>query len=275
MKELPLIIFTLTMQAAIGAIVWATVLRFKNKKTQTSQTNTLIALLLSTIGIVASLVHLGKPHLALTSMSNMASSWLSREIFLSGGFFVLLLVFWWLERSGKAQNLQNSLSLLLSLTGLATVLAMSQLYMQTIIPAWQSVYTIVDFYATTVVLGAIVYYVTSGQEKLETIPRLDLVVLGVVLLQTAFLPGYMTGLGALAGAGQESAALLAGSLNLAVLCRWLCLLGGVFLLVLSRTGRLANQANFLYVAVTVLAVGEFLGRYLFYASGIPIGFGII
>ncbi|HHV65285.1 MAG TPA: dimethyl sulfoxide reductase anchor subunit [Peptococcaceae bacterium] len=275
MKELPLIIFTLTMQAAIGTIVWVTILSFKNKENLEFKTNTLVALLLSAIGMVASLVHLGKPHLALTSMSNLASSWLSREIFLSGGFFVLLLVFCWLERTGKAQSLQKGLSILLSLTGLAAVFAMAQLYRQTIIPAWQSVHTIVDFYATTLVLGAIVYFVTFGREKLETLPRLDLVVLGVVLLQTAFLPGYVAGLGSLAGAGQESIALLAGSLSLTVFFRWLCLLGGILILVLSRTGRLASQANFLYVAALVLVVGEFLGRYLFYASGIPIGFGIL
>ena len=56
---------------AIGAIVWATVLA--SKINQASLTSTLIALLLSTIGMAASLVHLGKP-IALTSMSNLASS---------------------------------------------------------------------------------------------------------------------------------------------------------------------------------------------------------
>ncbi len=70
MKEMPLIIFTLSMQAAVGAVLWATFLRLRDKEAPAYQTNTLCALILSAVGIIASLLHLGKPFLALTSMSN-------------------------------------------------------------------------------------------------------------------------------------------------------------------------------------------------------------
>lgn len=275
MKEMPLIIFTLSMQAAVGAVLWAIFLRLRDKEASAYQTNTLCALILSGVGIIASLLHLGKPFLALTSMSNFMGSWLSREIFFSGGFFVLLAVFWWLERSHKAHSLKETAGYLACLSGLAAVFAMAKLYMETIIPAWQSANTLVDFYATTLVLGAIVFYVSSGQKGREKLPRLELFVLGIVLVQIAFLPNYVAGLGAMAGAGQESAALLAGGYSAAVFLRWLLMLGGVFLFLISRTGKFINQKGFLYTAVGILIVGEIMGRYLFYTSGIPIGLGIL
>jgi anaerobic dimethyl sulfoxide reductase subunit C (anchor subunit) len=275
MKELPLIIFTLAMQAAIGAYLWANIIRLRDKEAPAFKTNTLAALILSVIGMSASLVHLGKPYLALTSMFNLSSSWLSREIFFSGAFFILLVLVWWLERAAKAENILNILGWLACLTGLAAVFAMAQLYMKTIIPAWQSVNTLVDFYATTVILGALVFFVTRGQQGREKLPRLDLIILGVVLVQVAFLPNYVAGLGALAGVGQESTALLAGSYGVTMFLRWLLILGGIFLFVLSRTDKFVSRSNFLYLAVAGIIVGEIIGRYLFYVSGIPMGIGII
>lgn len=262
------------MQAAVGAILWAAVIRLKDKGAPVFKMNTLAALILSAIGMLASLVHLGKPLLALTSMSNIFSSWLSREIFFSGGFFVLLVIYWWLERSDKAAGLRNALAWLAGLTGLIAVFAMGQLYMKTVIPAWQSANTLVDFYATTVILGAIVLFVTAGKARAQ-LPRLDLAVLAAVFVQVAFVPGYLAGIGAMAGAGQESAALLAGSYGAMTVLRWLLTLGGIFLFVLARTGKSANQAGYLYVALGVLFVGAFIGRFLFYISGIPVGIGII
>ncbi|MGI1660162.1 MAG: dimethyl sulfoxide reductase anchor subunit family protein [Desulfitobacterium sp.] len=274
MQELPLIIFTLTMQAAIGAMLCSTLLQLKNKD-YTFKTNTLCALILSAVGIIASLLHLGKPALALSTIMNFSASWLSREILFSGGFFGLLAIFWWLERTEKSTSIKTIAGWLACISGLAAVFSMAQLYMETIIPAWQSANTLVDFFATTVILGAIVLYVTAGQKGREKLPRLEFLVLGIVLVQIAFFPNYMAGLGALSGAGQESVSLLAGGYGATAILRWLFVLGGVFLLVISRLGKFAKQPTFLYVAVTVLIIGEVMGRYLFYTSGIPIGLGII
>jgi len=262
------------MQAAIGAIIWAAVVRLKDKEAPAFKTNTLVALILSVVGMLASLVHLGKPFLAITSLSNLVSSWLSREIFFSGGFFVLLIIFWWLERTDKAVSARNVLSWLAGLAGLVAIFSMGQLYRQTVIPAWQSANTLVDFYATALILGAVVLYLTAGKERAR-LPRLDLAVLAIVFIQIAFVQNYLAGVGAMAGAGQESAALLAGSYGFLTVLRWLLMLGGIFLVVLSRTDKYASQAGILYTGVGVLLVGAFIGRFLFYVSGIPIGIGII
>ncbi len=275
MKELPLIIFTLAMQAAIGACLWATVIRLKDKEAPDFRTNTLVALVLSAVGILASLIHLGKPFLAFSSMANLSSSWLSREIFFSGGFFVLLAVVWWLEKSEKASNVKNIIGGLACLAGIASVFAMAKLYMNTIIPAWQSANTLVDFFATTIILGAVVFFMAAGQKGREMLPRLDLVILGVVMVQVAFLPNHVASLGASAGAGQESAALLAGSYGVTVFLQWLLMLGGILLFVIYRSSKSVGKVSYLYLAVVLLIVGEIVGRFLFYTAGIPIGIGII
>jgi len=258
------------MQAAIGAILWATAVRFKAKDAR-FKTTTLTALILSIVGMGASLFHLGRPWLALTSMFNIATSWLSREIFFSGAFFVLLLVFWWLERADKSPSAQKALLYLTGLAGIIAVFAMGKLYMASIMPAWQSVNTLITFYATTIVLGGILLYLTAGKER-DNLPRMDLVILAVVLIQAAFAPGHVAALSA-TSAGMKSALLLSGQGALLALS-WLFTLGGVFMLVLSHHGKLANRTSFLYLAVAVLVIGEICSRYLFYASGVPIGFGL-
>ncbi|SHN70591.1 dimethyl sulfoxide reductase anchor subunit family protein [Desulfitobacterium chlororespirans] len=272
MHELPLLTFTLCLQAAVGAVLWAVVFRIKAQDAPLFKRNTLAALSLAAVGIVASLLHLGKPMLALTSMFNLATSWLSREIFFSGAFFGLLLIFWWVERREKAPGVRTALGVITAGVGLIDIYAMARLYMESIMPAWQNANTLISFYATAIVLGGVVFYVTAGEQR-EKLPRIDLMLWAVVLVQAAFALGYVASLGALTGAGKETAALLAGS-QATLILSWLFTLGGVFLLSLSRTGKLAKQMSFLYLAMAVIVVGEIAGRYLFYVSGIPIGLGL-
>jgi len=115
----------------------------------------------------------------------------------------------------------------------------------------------------------------AGKEGREKLPRIELFVLGIVMVQIAFLPGYVASLGATVGAGQESAALLASTHSLSLILRWVFMLGGILLFVISRNGKPVNQQTLLYAAVGILIVGQVMGRYLFYTSGIPIGLGIL
>lgn len=272
MQDMPLLIFTLCMQGAIGAMLWAVILRIKNPKAPLYKRNTLVALVLSGIGIVASLLHLGQPLLALTSLLNLSTSWLSREILFSGGFFGLLLVYWWLERGEKAAGARSALSYLTVLVGLGSIFTMARLYMEGIMPAWQNSYTMISFYATAIILGGIIFYVTSPKKEELALP-IDLILLAVAIIQAAFMPGYMATLASSTMAGQESMALMAGSQMILGLS-WLCLLGGLLLFTLTQRSKLAKESSILYLAVGAILLGEVASRYLFYVSGIPIGFGI-
>ncbi|NMA69208.1 MAG: dimethyl sulfoxide reductase anchor subunit [Desulfitobacterium sp.] len=273
MQDMPLLIFTLCMQGAIGAMLWAVIMRLKDSKAPLYKRNTLVALVLSGIGIVASLLHLGQPLLALTSLLNLSTSWLSREILFSGGFFGLLLVYWWLERGEKAAGARSALSYLTVLVGLGAIYTMGRLYMEGIMPAWQSSYTMISFYATAIILGGIIFYLTSSVKEEPALP-IDLILLAVAMIQAAFMPGYMANLASSATmAGQESMTLMAGS-EMVLGLSWLCLLGGLLLFTLTQRSKLAKQSSILYLAVAVIFLGEIASRYIFYASGIPIGFGL-
>lgn len=275
MHDLPLIIFTLTVQAAVGVFLWSTISRLRNQEVPYAKTTTLTALILTTVGIIFSLFHLGKPFMAFSSLSKLFSSPLSQEIFFSGGFFVLVAIAYYFERSAQINDKLKAIwSVVTSFVGLVAVNSMAIVYMNTVFSAWQSWNTLVDFYAATLILGAVVFLLTTCKHKTEKMFRLDLIMLVVVLVQMALVPSFMASLGAASGAAQQSAALLTGAYGVAFVVRWVLVLGGVFLMLISQSGRLAGKAGTLYVASGVLIVGMFIGRYLFYATGVASGIGL-
>lgn len=275
MHHLPLIIFTLAVQAAVGAFLWVTISRLRNPEAPYAKTTTLTALILTTIGIIFSVFHLGKPLMALTSMSNLFNASLSQEIFFSGGFFVLLAIAYYFERSSKTSaSIKKIWSVLTSLVGLVAVYTMAKVYMSSVFPAWQSWNTLVDFYATTLILGGMIFMLHTMKIKTDKMLRIDLILLAVILLQMALVPGFMASLGVTSGAAQQSAALMTGDYGAAFIIRWLLVLGGVFLIMISRSDKLAGKASAVYVASGVLVIGMFIGRYLFYVTGVASSIGL-
>ncbi len=269
MHELPLIIFTLTVQMAIGAFLFGIIARLKNSQAPYLQKNTLVVLILTAVGMISSLIHLGRPYLAFTSLQRLFDSWLSREIFFSGGFFILVLAIWLLERSDKiGSKVKAVLAGAAGLCGLAAIFSMAKAYMSTIYLGWQSWNTMVDFYATSLILGGVLFLLITGRKGEEKPLRLDLVILGVLFLQLILLLTFATGL------GMNSAA-LSSSYTAAVLIHWLLILGGVFLLLIARSGKYIGKPNYLYIASTCLIAGMIMGRYLFYTAGMTTGIGIL
>lgn len=272
MHDVPLIFFTLFAQMAVGAFLWATIAGFK--KEADFKNNTLSALIFMALGMLASLLHLGKPLLAITSLNHLFGSWLSREIFFSGGFFVLLLVFFYIERSGKAHGLRKPLAVVTSLAGLVAVFAMGKSYMTTMFPVWQSWNTMIDFYATALIMGGALFLVTSGKNEAVKGLRLDLVMLAVVLIQLALVPSLVASIGVSSVAGEASVAMLTGTYGFSLFLRWALVLAGIFMVLITRSGKLANSANVLYLAYAFLFAGMAVGRYLFYATAVATGIGI-
>ena len=103
------------------------------------------------VALLASLGHLGRPMQALSSLGNLGTSWLSREIFFTGGFFVLLVLMVLLKRN---DGVRRVLAWLTGLAGVAAVISMAMIYHMSIMPAWQGYGTFVAFGGTTFFLGA-------------------------------------------------------------------------------------------------------------------------
>lgn len=79
-QDLGLSVFSVCLQSSIGIIFFVAIFKFRYKKEFTKPA--MIAATLAVIGVLSSFSHLGNPMNAYLTMSNLSSSWLSREIFL-------------------------------------------------------------------------------------------------------------------------------------------------------------------------------------------------
>lgn len=133
-----LVIFTVLAQAAAGV---AAVTAFVPSRRQA-----LSALLLFAIGGTAAAFHLGRIPRGRFALSNLGSSWLSREI-LAAGIFGATLV------AAVALPGVGALRWIAALAGLALVAAISQVYRIRTVPTWDTWRTPASFFLTAIVLG--------------------------------------------------------------------------------------------------------------------------
>ncbi|HWI53775.1 MAG TPA: DmsC/YnfH family molybdoenzyme membrane anchor subunit, partial [Symbiobacteriaceae bacterium] len=87
--ELPLVLFTVLSQAAVGAIIFSAVLepRIAPEHVQTRRALRVagaVAFPVLLVALVLSVFHLGQPLAAYRALRNFGDSWLSREIWFFG-----------------------------------------------------------------------------------------------------------------------------------------------------------------------------------------------
>lgn len=288
--EWPLIIFTLFTQMAVGTYMVLVILRSllaQKADLQTAAKLTNFGLLavgpITAVALLLSLFHLGSPLIAFYSIANLGSSWLSREILFSALFFFLWIISYYLNTKNPSPSALNWLTIIV---GLLAVFSMSSIYSSSIMPAWMAADTFISFFGTTLILGMIAATAAIGfaakGEKLPEITvsllkRLTLLTLAVIAIQLIFLPQYLAGLSGGDQAGQTSAQLLA-NYGFSMVLHWLLTIVGAVLAtyVLFKKGSeklMALPAGSIYLAFIIVLVGEFVGRYLFYASAVPIHIG--
>lgn len=168
-KEWPLVAFTIVGQMAVGIFLtaffpWAllaVVFPASAGPPPDGATQGLrIALLALVFALLAaaalvSFFHLHHPFRARYVLSNLRTSWLSREILFELGFmaFVALGAFltW---RGPTGVGLLNAVLALAGLMGIMFLVSMSKLYMLPAAPAWNHAYTPLSFIMTALALGA-------------------------------------------------------------------------------------------------------------------------
>jgi anaerobic dimethyl sulfoxide reductase subunit C len=279
MGETALIIFTLAFQAAIGTLIFIT-LGKKLYSDKTFKVSALIAAVLSVIGVIASLMHLGRPLSALNSLSNLGKSWLSNEVFLAGAFMGIAVVYAYVQYfKSENQGLNTAIRWIGSIVGILSVFSMAKVYTLSIVPAWQSANTFVDFFTTTIAVGALIFLVTNFKELKETHIRIvAFSILASVVIQVAVAVPYAFALGQSGMAAQASAAILS-SMGMIIGLKWLLILGGAGLLLWPAVQKVAkneakSSANMIYIAGAALIVGEVIGRYVFYAARVASNVGL-
>ncbi len=142
-EEQALVAFTLLAQTAVGAFWGARILDTAGWRISLLP---VVVLGIMFIALLASLLHLGKPLRAWRAVTNLGSSWLSREILLAvlftGGTFAGLL--WGLPPAAAWAT---------ALLGAGLVYAMARVYQVRTIPAWNTWWTLGRFTLAALLLG--------------------------------------------------------------------------------------------------------------------------
>lgn len=159
--ELPLVVFTVLGQAAIGILLLVSLIEgmVSEKDAGTMKGLRLAGMAvfpLLAVALAASLLHLGSPMGAVRAFRNVGSAWLSREIWVFTGLTLLSLAYSYLWWKGGARSARRGLGILGSALGLAGVWVTAMVYALPARPAWTVAGNTAAFLATALLLGSLV-----------------------------------------------------------------------------------------------------------------------
>lgn len=275
MYELPLVIFTVIGQAAVGMLLLVSLLEsFASAKDQGALKALRMAGIavfpLLVVALVASLFHLGTPMGAIRALRGFGSAWLSREIYAFGLLSLIGLGYSYLWWTGRSPALRRTLGYAGSAVGLVAVWVTAMVYVLPARPAWTPVTNTLTFLATALFLGGmIVGQLVKVYGKEETaVAKISAAAgtasgLALVLIVAA--------LGSLALQGQaDPRVAMAAQATFGSWLFWARLLVGI-LLPTAVVGNMLLRGKAIQPAVLSLALvgalaGEMMGRALFYAS---------
>ncbi|ACL21487.1 dimethyl sulfoxide reductase anchor subunit family protein [Desulfitobacterium hafniense] len=271
--EIPLVLFTVLTQWAVGIALILTVVEFFFAKLVAGGREKflrpagMMTLPLVGGGLLFSVFHLGQPWQAVTALSNLGTAALSLEVLLFALVALLALAYsyiWW--KKADQAGVRKLAGLGVSVVGLAAVAVSSKVYMLPARPAWNSWTTPGAFLLTAVVLGTFTVLFCLGRSKdKEVAPGIkSFSMVAMAALAAGLL--VLSGSGAMAGNSAEQAAVALGMFSSPVF--YVRAILGV--LVPAACVGLALQAEgrsaLLGLGLAGVLVGEISGRILFYAS---------
>lgn len=295
-----LITFTILAQMSVGSFLVLGVVHFYATKKageaeadKLSDRALLAIFVVLALGFIASLFHLGNPFNAYRAVTNVGSSWLSREITFGvifavvGGLFALMQ---W--RKISSFQVRNIIAWIAAVIGVVFVFSMSQVYMVRTQPAWNTAATPVLFLTTMLLLGSLAMGVafvanSGGKQKdaaaetqkdlmrasLRWIAILSVVLLGVEMVVIALRLAFLaTG----PAEAVESMAMMFNPFGGVFVAQLVLLFvgAGVFGVFLYQNALSPGQekvlTNLAYGAFAMVLVAEVLGRFLFYAAHVLI-----
>jgi anaerobic dimethyl sulfoxide reductase subunit C (anchor subunit) len=302
-REWTLPVYTILTQLSIGSLLLIWLIRtLKNHKEGEVKIDQYlkvpILIIMITIGfaMIFSHFHLSKPYLSFLALSNVRTSWLSREI-LSNIFyaiFVGLLFFslWYHEERKKTIAILGWVAILF---GFITGYCMSRAYLLPSQPAWNTLLTPISFLITTLLLGVVTVPMlflmdlmfkkspaledqTEHVELIESsIVRFALLVLFLCMLMAGINLSQTTTLMTGAAAAQASLDLLLNIYQPLLVIRLILLFVGTGWLIIVaiqlRQKKILVESLLpkVFIACLLVMIAEILGRYLFYAIHVRIG----
>ncbi|NLT96352.1 MAG: dimethyl sulfoxide reductase anchor subunit [Clostridia bacterium] len=287
-NEWPLIIFTLLIQGAVGAcfvllLTWIKLEKDSGLEKIVGQ-GLFLSTVLAVLGLVASFTHLGSPLNAVNAIRGFGSSWMSIEIVFTSAFIGLLVLAYLFYRKNVIKN-AVMLGWGAVICGIIAIFAMARVYMVTIIPAWTHVNTLFAFYGTALLLGSFIVaalLALKGKEIPGLVKEGLKVSLGAVIfalaVQLVVLPLYLASLAAGGISAQATGQILSGTYASLLVTRWVLALAGGAVLAALILAKLNSKEEtipqtLVYSALVLVLAAEIIGRFLFYASAVPITLG--
>ena len=251
----PLVLMTVLTQLSVGAFTAIWLLEVFGAHSHRGAAP--VALLVAGVALCASTLHLGRPIYAVRALKMWRRSWLSREVLLFTLFANAATAYsaaLWMHWPG-ARFLGGATAVL----GVCGVGASARLYLVPGRPAWNSPFTILEFYATAFLLGSASANILTGSSSMTrsvtSFAGLATALVGVLkILYLARSEVHEK---------QGAFVLLRTLLSNLLLIRFLML--GAGLLVLPFV-----QGNWATILIALaLITSEFFGRYLFFVSVVP------
>ncbi|MEA5022080.1 hypothetical protein SDC9_17167 [bioreactor metagenome] len=274
-EHFALTLFSICIQAAVGIMLFVAIGRLMNKE-GVFKNAVITAAGLGIIGMLASLLHLGRPLSAMNALFQFGSSWLSREIWFTAifvGLTVVAAVLLYVKP--QAAGAVTGLSAGAALVGLIDAFAMAKIYSSASVPVWQGAATTIEFYAAALSMGAMLFLVLSGKEAGKMKKIVALTVAAVVTVQVAVVVPYFISLGAGTGTALQASLMILGSLKTAVAIKWLFILAGAGLVLWQAKDEQSKSVSGVVAGgAALILVGQVVGRYVFYAAMVVSGVGL-
>lgn len=268
MHQIPLVLFTVCIQAATGLLLFMGAKKLCTAQalpvgTKAPRDFSLVPMwALFVFSLCASLYHLGKPLNALYVVQGIFhGSPLSMEIVAMCVFGGLTLLYSLLAKNAPATLWQNTVLALAMLAALALSYCVANVYTIATVPLWDSAWTFVQFFLSVLALGSVgMLCIASIQADLSTRARnvWYVVAISIVLALTIATVGYTAWSGLMLGReGVDSYALLP-------MLRIALQTAGLTLLMLAR-GTSGSQALWRCAGAMLCILGsELAGRIMFY-----------
>ncbi|MBN6074469.1 dimethyl sulfoxide reductase anchor subunit [Aggregatibacter actinomycetemcomitans] len=271
--ELPLVVFTVLAQSAVGSwLVFSFVLCTSSNAQNRHYLHKVMFVILALLGIgfAASVLHLGTPIRAFNSLNRVGESMMSNEIASGALFFAMAGMYWLLAIMRKMPLALDKLWLVItSLIGLVFMVIMDQVYHIPSVPTWNTPITSCLFYGTVALGGIALSYallMANPQRtyQLSALPWL----FALAVLFAAIVAVYQGfALPQIHSAIQNAAALVPDYAVFSAL-RFCCL--ALAALFIFRSKNIAVLA----LAVILTLFAEMLGRNLFYGAHMTLGMAV-
>lgn len=237
-----------------------------------------IGLLIATgtigVALLISFLHLSAPLSSVFALTNLTSSWVSREILMVSAYAASIFVttmYWQFYK--KKKRLTIPLLAISSVLGLTMVLTMAKLYMIDTIPVWNTPGSLIAFYINTFLLGSsfallLLYHSHKGNFERNIEIVLVFTIIGVLAVK------FVTGLiGWDASTSQNVAYTGSGYHPIWDALSWAWLLGlGMLIRRVFPNPRDANTGIRLFLlAFVFFVVAEFAARVIFFSSYFRVG----